>query len=289
MPFALSGVLFLSVFFSIFAPLPILILFFVSGRGWAWLAAVTNGLLVTYLAGPSTAALYAVLVPCLSLSLAEALRRRWSVERSAVASLITVFAVAVALLSFVAWRQGMGPWAYFQSQVNGALDQLLAQVSTDVRSGWLGDLQPAEWKQSVLVELPSAFGVFALVLLWVNVTLLLRINPRGIRGRLGVDNLYFRRWKAPELLIWPTIAAGFFLLKDFGVATDVARNVFKFLMAVFAIQGLSILSFVFDVWNIRGLFRSLGYLVSIFLMMPLLLSLGFFDQWFDFRGKLRQS
>jgi hypothetical protein len=47
------------------------------------------------------------------------------------------------------------------------------------------------------------------------------------------------------------------------------------------------LSFFFDLWNIRGFFRAAGYLVSVFVMMPLLLSLGFFDLWFDFRAKFR--
>jgi hypothetical protein len=59
-------------------------------------------------------------------------------------------------------------------------------------------------------------------------------------------------------------------------------------MAVYAIQGLSILSFFFDVWNVRGVFRVLAFLAAIFIMMPLLLSLGFFDLWFDFRSKFRQ-
>ena len=74
-----------------------------------------------------------------------------------------------------------------------------------------------------------------------------------------------------------------------GSVSDVAVNLFRFLMAIYAIQGLSILSFFFDVWNVRGVFRGLAFLAGVLLMMPLLLSLGFFDLWFDFRSKFRQS
>jgi uncharacterized protein YybS (DUF2232 family) len=73
------------------------------------------------------------------------------------------------------------------------------------------------------------------------------------------------------------------------VVSDVSLNVFKFLMAIYALQGLSILAFAFDAWRVRGGFRALIYLLAVFFMMPLLLSLGFFDLWFDFRGKFRQS
>ena len=41
--------------------------------------------------------------------------------------------------------------------------------------------------------------------------------------------------------------------------------------------------------KVRGAFRGVVYLLAVFFMMPLLLSLGFFDLWFDFRGKFRQS
>jgi uncharacterized protein YybS (DUF2232 family) len=60
-------------------------------------------------------------------------------------------------------------------------------------------------------------------------------------------------------------------------------------MAIYAIQGLSILSFFFDVWRLKGVFRALGFVIGVVLMMPLVLSLGFFDLWFDFRSKFRQS
>jgi len=60
-------------------------------------------------------------------------------------------------------------------------------------------------------------------------------------------------------------------------------------MAIYTIHGLSILSFFFDLWNVRGIFRAIGFLISVFVMMPLLLSLGFFDLWFDFRAKFTKA
>jgi uncharacterized protein YybS (DUF2232 family) len=191
----------------------------------------------------------------------------------------------------------LGVATYSQVRHVNPAAELRTQVTTLVGTieKSLGDadsanpLQTDELRDDLLVEIPSAILVFALVLVWANLVVLLRLNPRGLRERLGLDLAVLRRWKAPEWLVWPTIVAGGLTLLDRGWPSDVALNAFKFLMAVYAIQGLSILAFFFDVWNVRGLFRSLLYVVAVMLMMPLLLSLGFFDLWFDFRGKLRQS
>jgi hypothetical protein len=106
---------------------------------------------------------------------------------------------------------------------------------------------------------------------------------------MGLDAAFRKNWKAPEWLLWPTILTGLFLLVDVGRISDISLNLFRLLMAVYAIQGLSILSFFFDQWKLRGVLRTAGFLVSVFLMLPLLLSLGFFDLWFDFRSKFRQQ
>lgn len=288
-PFFLSAFLFMSGFFAIFSPLPLLYLFLNSGRKWAWLAAVTNGALVFLGGGEISFYLYFVFVQTLSLSLPEFLIRRRSVEAAGGFSLIFV-AAAGALVVLI--HTGAHPFQLFNEisgLVGGFIDTLFQSVPSETRTQWLGGGDLEEWKQGFMAELPSAVGVFAMILVWVNTVAVLRMNPKGICQRLGIDASYFRRWKAPEYLLWPVIVCGFLLLVDFGIVSTVALNVFKFLMAIYAIQGLSILSYFFDVWNVRGIFRVLAYVLAVFLMMPLLLSLGFFDLWFDFRAKLRQS
>jgi hypothetical protein len=154
-----------------------------------------------------------------------------------------------------------------------------------------GTIDPQEWKDNLLIELPSGIVVFGIILIWANLVTVLRLNAGRIRESLGLDSAFFKRWKAPEILLWPTIVgAALMLFAASGtVGATVGINLFKCLMAVYAIQGLSILSFIFDAWHIRGFFRSAAFIMAVFLMMPLVLSLGFFDTWFDFRSKFRQS
>lgn len=293
LPFGMSGVLFLSAFFSIFSPLPLLFLSFRParhGRALALAAAITNSALVYFAAGAESLALYLIFVVGLALPMAEALRRRKSIEIAGTAALVSMVIVTGALSLNFSRVHHASPWAAITRDVSNGLDQLVQSVQE--RGSPSAPVEPAEiqeWKKNILTELPSAIGVIALIMVWANLLLLLRLNPGGVRESLGLDALFFQRWKAPELLVWPTIACGVFLLVEVPTVSVVALNLFKFLMAIYALQGLSILSFLFSAWNVRGLMRSLGFLISIFLMMPLLLSLGFFDLWFDFRGKIRQS
>ncbi len=285
----MSAVLYLSGVFAIFAPLPLLLQAVRRKRGLLLLAALTNGMIVYVASGRSSFAIYTVLVMTLAAVMGEMIQKRKSVESIALGTLVSIAVLGIALLALALHRQGLPVRiTTVHTVLSDWLDLLVASLSTDAKASLLGSLSLEEWKQSLMVELPSAAGVMVLVMIWANLVAILKINPLGIREWMGLDFFFLRRWKTPEWLVWPTIVSGTILVFGSGVLSDVSLNVFKLLMAVYAIQGMSILSYFFDVWSIRGVFRSLGYLLSIFVMMPLLLGLGFFDLWFDFRAKLRQ-
>lgn len=289
-PFFVSALLFVSRLFAVLAPLPLVLLALRSPRSRGlWLGILTNSVLVYFLSGPSDLWLFFVWVATVAVALPFFLRRTRSVGRATTRTLISMLVAAGVILAVHSQIHHVNPFREFKAVVYEAMDQTLKGMPPENRTAWLGEMEPAEWKQNVFVEIPWILGVFSLVTVGLNLALALRINPQKLRESLGIDPAYFRKWKAPELLLWPTIISGFCLLLDLGWGSDIALNVFKFLMAIYAIQGLSILSFFFDAWNVRGPFRTLAYLVAISLMLPLVLSLGFFDLWFDFRSKLRQS
>jgi hypothetical protein len=283
-PFFTSALFFMSGIFAVFAPIPLLILNLRSGRVLGMLAVLTNCALVFYAGGPVSFCAYAVFVVILSIALAELLRAKVSIEMAASITLLSMFAVGGALLGWFAHVHHVNAWDEVRQQISAAVD-LLSKSAPQGALTAPADVE--DWKQGVLLEFPSAVAVFALVMVWVNLVAVLRVNPQGIREKLGLDGSFLKKWRAPEWLVWPTLATGVFLVIDAGHVSEVSLNVFKFIMAIYTIQGLSILSFFFDLWNIRGFFRAAGYLVSVFVMMPLLLSLGFFDLWFDFRAKFR--
>jgi uncharacterized protein YybS (DUF2232 family) len=287
-PFFASAFFVISAVFAVFAPLPIIGHAFRSGRRWAWLGALTNAALIYVALGSGSLAIFSVFVIFPALAMAEAFLRRWSPERAIV---FTLFVLAVAIAAVMGWYSHIHhihPLTALQDQVNGAVDSLVKQADTSAPS-FLNGMEPDEWKKTIFAELPSALAVMALVAYWANFMVLFRLNPSGFRERAGLAPNYLKTWRAPAYLVWPTIASGFLLLWDGGITSDIGLNVFRVLMAVYAIQGLSVVSFFMDAWHVRGVFRIMLSIGLIFFMMPLLLAVGFFDLWFDFRAKIRQS
>jgi hypothetical protein len=267
--------------------------FFVKGRQWAWLAALTNAALVAALSGTTWLIPYGVFVLTLALVLSESFQAGKSLFRSGVQALVAVALVGTLAVATYAQLHHVNPLLELKGAISRSVDSVVKMSAENPGSlGTIDTSDPTsidEWKQGVMVEFPWVLGLIALMMVWANSLILLQRNPGGVRDRIKLDAQFARKWKAPEFLVWPTILSGVFLLFDAGRASDVSLNVFKFLMAIYALQGLSILAFVFEVWKLKRFFRTLGFLVSVLLMMPLLLSLGFFDLWFDFRGKFRQS
>jgi hypothetical protein len=284
-PFFLSAFFFLSALFSVFAPLPLLVLRFRSGRLWCALAVVTNAAIVGFTAGRTSLAFYATFVAALALVMGELVAARRSLERVALLTLLAMGLTGALIVSWHSHLHHANPLLELRQELSTTVDYLQTAVS---QGGSVSPADAEEWKSNLMLEFPSAIAVFALILVWANLTVLLRVNPAGVREKMGLDASFLRNWKLPEWLVWPTILTGFFLIVNIGQVSVVSLNVFRFLMAIYAIQGLCILSFFFDVWNVRGIFRALSFLAAVFLMMPLLLSLGFFDLWFDFRSKFRQ-
>ncbi|MFL5815115.1 MAG: DUF2232 domain-containing protein [Bdellovibrionia bacterium] len=296
-PFFLSSILFLSAFLAIFSPLPIIILGLMGTsaqrsyvqRGWALLACVINSAIVFLLGGEVTLATYLVFALAPAWVMIELLARRKRLGTVAGGAFLSIAAAIGLVILFYAQIHHVHPWGEVKNAVSQFMDYWVKAVSS---SGNLPVQDPAElddMKKTLMTELPSAVAVIAVMIVWANLTIVLRLNPRNIRQRLGIRTDFFQTWKAPDWMVWPTILTGATLLTDLGVATDVGRNFFKVFMAIYAIQGLGILSFFMTRWRINKFFRTVGYLVAVLIAMPLLLSLGFFDLWFDFRSKFRQS
>ena len=286
-PFFLSAFFYFSTVMTIFAPLPLLLLFFKKGRGLATLAILTNAAITLILGNPAYLAFYLIFIGVPAFVLPGVLMRKRSLEKSVLWSLLVMVVTALAFAGASALYRHTHFLQDYTQVTSKVVDELAQALSSSSELTDSGELEI--WKQDLKVEFPSALIILALVLLWSNLNLLLMINPKEIRTFLGLDAHFFKKWKAPEVLVWPTIASGFTLVFELGVVSDVGINVFRVLMAIYAFQGLSILGFIFDIWGVRGLFRFLGYFMSVFLMLPLVLSLGFFDLWFDFRSKFRQS
>lgn len=287
--FFLSAVLFWSGFFSLLAPLPLLITALSMPPIW-WVAALISNSALIYLAlGKASFLFYSVFVLAPALMIPLMFRRSFSLNSVVSYTLLGMALVAFAIWSAHSLAHGLSPFTGFRTEVSRLIDYIVKTVPEENLKGWFQGLSPDEMKEKFLVQFPSSFLIVSLMLIWANVLIVLQANAGGVRDRLGLTPGFFKHWKTPEYLLWPTIVFAGLMIFLNGWIQDVGLNGFKVMMSLYAVQGLAILTCFFDAWNIRGLFRAAAFAVVLLLMLPLLLSLGFFDLWFDFRSKLRQT
>ncbi len=287
LPFFLSALLFLSALFTVFSPLPLMLIAIRGKTKFIVLAFLTNLVWVTLGAGWVSTGFYFSMIGVIGLALPQFLLRGWSLEKSMLYSFGWML-VGLLFFGVIYWQvTGILPWVGIQEQVSFVVDQL--NQNNQLPSGPSSQLPIEVLKKNIWIEMPSALAIFCLIAIWINITLFIRLGAPETHEKISFKLTDFKNWKAPDFLIWPTILAGASLLNDFGLTSNIGVNVFKFLMAIYALQGLAILGYFFDHFGIKGIFRSLLILFIVLLMMPLLLAIGFFDLWFDFRKKLRQS
>ncbi|NDD91105.1 DUF2232 domain-containing protein [bacterium] len=295
--FLFSAALYMSVFLSILAPVPLIWANLSRGRSFALVVTALNAALVFAFSRWPGLAGYLVFSVVTGWGLAELARIRLGKrERShqGVAKnlfwLLVSSALSVLLMALIAvgvWTKvaHVAPWA----ELNRGLDWVGQEM---LKHAPPGSMDAADWaiqKDEWLRNFPSNLVIAVLLQCWVAMTLMLRLNPGRIRERLGIPASFQRLWRNPESLVWPTILAGFGSVGLTGVWADISWNLLKVFLALYGIQGLAILSGIFDLWKLRGFMRALSFFLVFTVMFPLLLALGFFDLWFDFRAKLRQS
>lgn len=293
-PFFVSAALFLSGFFAVFSPLPFLILGVTVNFRWVVAAMATNSAIVYFTSGPTVFQFYLLSIAAIGLVMPYLIRRRHRPEQIIARTWIVQWCSVGILICVYALIHGVSPADELKAIFAGFFDILLASLSPEARDQLVagfggGEIGIDEWRKRTLLELPGALGILCLLVSWFNLRILINLNPNRFLHRVGLDRRVLNRWKNPDWLVWPTLGSWAIVLLSEGIASDLALNVFKILMAVYGLQGLAVLGALFESWKIRGLFRMILYAVVILVMLPLLLSIGFFDQWFDFRAKFRQS
>lgn len=212
------------------------------------------------------------------------LRRGWSWDRAIAVS------VAVVMLGSMLMMAGYASVA--DSSVATLVDAF-AKTEADQAMSIYGesDLPPEQ-----MAELRSAVdqmadflryaypglaiavtGFLALLMLWI-------LNAFS-RGLYVIPGDVFASWKAPELLVWPLIAAGFVFALVEGEFKQASANVLIILLPVYFLQGLAIVTHFFNRRQVPPFMRGCGYVLIAFLNpMPLIITgIGVFDLWIDFR------
>lgn len=147
-------------------------------------------------------------------------------------------------------------------------------------SDWLAELS-AQREELIggLMRVFPALAVIAVAGVWF---LNLRLSARWADWPQTRD---LRRWALPDELVWVFIASGFASLTSSEIVSICASNVFLVMLACYFCQGLAIVSFHLQRLKTPLVLRIASYLlISLqYIVACVVLALGVFDLWGDFR------
>ncbi len=140
--------------------------------------------------------------------------------------------------------------------------------------------------EEVLPKLiPSFLVCIAIITVWMNL-LVYNTIVRRLEREEHVPWPPYKHWAIPDKLIWlPLIGIGLTFLSD--NLLYLGLNLIIISALIYFLQGLAVVIYLFDRWNVPLFLRVLFYLLLIFQSYGVIFIslLGFMDVWFEFRKK----
>jgi hypothetical protein len=210
-----------------------------------------------------------------------------------VAKVVGVLAVGVAC--WVLWRSG-GSLSSVSSGIEAYFQVLLQQMLKAPTQGApelqdqmavLQSYGPAITYYAVRL-IPGMILAMAILVAWLNIVVSRRLFWKDLFfEKLG----FLKNWRLPFGFVWALIGTALLLIADIYLLKInylklFAFNAFIIFGLIYFFQGLAILAFYNQRWALPPLVRLVFYLLFFIFFQPLcfiLLAVGFFDSWFDFR------
>jgi hypothetical protein len=217
-------------------------------------------------------------------------------EKSATLLVAKVVGLLVlALFLWVFWRSGGVPSTIVRATegyFTGLLQQMLqapAEGAPEVRDqlAILQSYGPSIVYYAVRL-IPGMILAMAVFVTWLNIVVARRLFWKDLFfGKLGS----LQHWQLPFGFVWGLIGVALLLIADIyflkiGHLKLFAFNAFIVFALVYFFQGLAILAFYNKRWALPPLARLAFYLLFFIFFQPIsliLLAIGFFDSWFNFR------
>ncbi|MBW1915717.1 MAG: DUF2232 domain-containing protein [Deltaproteobacteria bacterium] len=245
--------------------------------------------LISRLTGNSSLLIFTIEFSIFGLIISELFRRELSFGYTVILGTGLMLFTGMIFLFIIGLQKGVTPLDMIHDYLD-IIQSSFHEVAVYYEEKGLDEEKIAEQKEIfqllsklILRIYPSLIIIGTGFITWVNIVVskpLFRFG--GVKypdfGQLG-------RWQAPEKLIWCVIAAGFAMFLPTSGIRLLAENCLIVLSVVYFFNGLAIVIFFFNKYNIPTLARIVLYLVIIIqlIFIVILTFAGLFDQWADFR------
>jgi hypothetical protein len=278
-PFFLPAILVQSGLFAFLSPLPFLMLGAVAPPT-IWLAALlTNSAFIWLTLGPQWLVFALPIWIGIGLSFRIFLRNKLGIYKSCGAALLTTIALYAACAAIAQFLFRIDLLLNLRTLISFFIEEGL-KLPNSMLKPLVEQMGRDQVEKRMLLQLP---GIGVMFLVFSQVASLWMLSKR-VKGFLSP--LFWSSIRFPFFLVWIAIAIGAAWVLGSEPIQWVAESAFHVLALVFALQGISVLSAVLTRFKLNPLSRWAALTLVLVLAPPFLVSLGFFDQWFDFRRKV---
>lgn len=190
------------------------------------------------------------------------------------------------VLAFFTWGADVSPYRQLVTTLDLGISEALTyyQDSDSVTPETLAMLETTLSQMKIIVPLimPAILGCLVLLVSWLTMilsnTIMIRQNGSSTWSSYGM-------WQLPDKLIWIAIVMGLFTLIPAAGMRVIALNALILLSVVYCFQGLAVVVYYMNKWNVPLLMRSFFYVMMIIQTFGtvILLVLGIADVWLDLR------
>ncbi|OEU52349.1 MAG: hypothetical protein BA872_09870 [Desulfobacterales bacterium C00003060] len=278
----------LGPFVGLFFPVPILYYRLKLGRSLGLLILIAVTVIVASLVGWNSIGTAAFLfeLGLVGLILPEIFEMKLSVEKTVGFTTCAVLTTGAVMLAMYSVLSTTSPWAVVSDYLEKSLNLALSMYRETNAPGEDIDMFARSLEEILYLTvriLPAILIVTTLFVVWSNLLIARFLLQR--KHLFCPDFGKLNQWKAPEYLIWVAIASGVLLLFGHTGLKTLSINGLIVMSMIYFFQGIAIVSFYFEKKQFSRVLRGIlyGLIAMQQLVLLVVIAVGFFDMWFDFR------
>ena len=225
--------------------------------------------------------------------LSELIQRRLSIEKTCIYACIGVLSSSILVVLFYSNITGIQVGSLVSAYIVKNLEltlELYRDIGMSEENIQMISSSMESFQYVLIRIIPALATASTLFIIWTSLML--------AKPLLKTKNLFYHDfgqlnlWKTPEYIVWIAIACGILLLIPDKAVRLMGINGILILMTIYFFQGMAIVSFHFEQKQFPRLLRFFLYsLIAIWqVILLLVVVLGFFDIWFNFRKlKIQKS
>jgi len=270
----------LGVFALLFLPLPVLFYRLKLGRyAGALTVALSFFVLLLMTRGLAFDILYFGSLLMTGFFLGECIERHFNIQKTMILTALMVAGAAFTTFALYTMTQGQSMGAILSDYLSQYFS-LTAELYSEMG---IEQDQIQALNSAFIIVLPGMFLVSYLTTIWMNILIIRKLLLRKGITLKSIDRL--NQYRTPDFLVWVVIATGLALMLPMEPVKYIGINCLILLMLVYFFQGIAVVSFYFQKKNSPMFLRVFCYsLIAVQLyFLILVIGLGFFDNWINFR------